>query len=85
VGAFWPVGDAADILRFAPARWPLVVFGIIAVTSGLALWHRLGAAFGIAQHPEPINTQHVIGVWWFVAAITIAEILRLMIAAVDLF
>lgn len=73
VGAFWPVGDAADILRIEPARWPLVVFGIAAVASGLALWHRLGAAFGLGPHPQPVNRRHVIGVWCIVAAIVVAE------------
>lgn len=73
VGAFWPVGDAADILRIEPARWPLVLFGIVAVTAGFALWHRLGAAFGIGPGAQPVRRNHVIGIWCTVAAIMVAE------------
>jgi hypothetical protein len=73
-GAFWPVGDGADILRIEPARWPLVVFGIVTVASGFALWHRLGAAFGIGPDARPIQRDHVIGVWCVVAAIVAAEL-----------
>jgi len=76
VGAFWPVGDAADILRIEPTRWPLVVFGIVAACSGLALWHRLGAEFGLGPDAKPIQRQHAIGVWCIVAAILVAECTR---------
>jgi hypothetical protein len=73
VGAFWPVGDAADILRIEPARWPLVVFGLVAAIAGFALWHRLGAAFGIGPGAQPVRQIHVIGIWFAVAAIIVAE------------
>jgi hypothetical protein len=68
VGAFWPVGDAADILRIEPARWPLIVFGIVTVSGGFSLWHRLGPSAQI------VHRSHLIGVWSVVAAIVAVEI-----------
>ena len=73
VGAFWPVGDAADILRIEPSRWPLVLFGFTTVSSGFWLWNRLGARFGLGPHAMPVNSQHAIGVWCEVAAIVLCE------------
>jgi hypothetical protein len=75
VGAFWPVGDAADILRIEASRWPLVVFGIVTVTSGLALWHRLGAAFGFGSQVQQINPWHIADIWCLVAMVVLAETL----------
>lgn len=74
VGAMWPVGDADDILRIAPSLWPLIAFGIVAFSGGLAIWNRSGAAFGVGPNPLPINRVHVIGVWCVVAVILVAEL-----------
>lgn len=63
VGAFWPVGDAADILRVEPSRWPLVVFGTAAAAGGFALWHRLGPAFGLGPAGQGVNRREVVRVW----------------------
>jgi hypothetical protein len=35
-------GDAGDILRHGTPVWVLVAFGVVAVMSGLYLWHRPG-------------------------------------------
>lgn len=74
VGAFWPVGDAADILRIEPSRWPLIAFGLPAITGGFALWHRLGAEFGLGPAAQSVNTRHVIDLWCVVALIVVLEI-----------
>lgn len=73
VGAIWPVGDAADILRVQPARWPLLAFGTIAVVAGFLLWHRLGPAYGIGPQSRPISARHVMGVWCVVGVIAAME------------
>jgi hypothetical protein len=72
-GAFWPVGDAADILRIEASRWPLALFGIVTFSGGLALWHRLGPAFGLGPGSTPIDHRHAIGVWCVAAAIIVTE------------
>ncbi|MBL8849968.1 MAG: hypothetical protein JNG89_09795 [Planctomycetaceae bacterium] len=73
VGAAWPVGDAADILRIEPSRWPLAVFGILTVICGLLLWHRLGTNFGIGPHAATVNVRHAMGVWCVAGAIVLLE------------
>ena len=73
-GAVWPVGDAADILRIHPARWPLALFGVATIATGLALWNRLGSLFGLGPNGQPINKAHVIGVWMAAAVIVIVEV-----------
>ena len=42
VGALTRAGDAADLLKRETPAWALIAFGIIAMTVGLYLWHRLG-------------------------------------------
>jgi hypothetical protein len=46
-GAFYPVGDAADLLRHGGARWQLALFGLPAIAGGLYLWNGLGPHFGL--------------------------------------
>jgi len=75
IGAIWPVGDAADILRVQPARWPLLAFGVTTVIAGFLLWHRLGPAFGIGRERQPISRAHVVGVWCTIGAMIVLECL----------
>ena len=46
LGALWPVGDAADLVRMGTPWWLLATFGLLAAPAGLALWHGLGTSFG---------------------------------------
>lgn len=41
VGSLEAIGDAGDMLRHGSPRWLLAMFGILAVTYGLWIWHRL--------------------------------------------
>lgn len=63
-GAFYPVGDAADLLRSGAPRWALLTFGILAVSLGLWRWHALGPRFGwgpSADPPDPRSIRLVLG------------------------
>lgn len=46
IGSLAGDGDAEDLLREGVAAWQLIVFGLLAVTVGLWLWHGLGKSFG---------------------------------------
>ncbi len=46
VGSVYGIADAGDLMRHGAARWQLVLFGVVAVSLGLALWNGLGPAFG---------------------------------------
>jgi hypothetical protein len=45
VGAVDPVGDARELLRLGAGAWQLILFGVVAVPSGLYLWHGQGKYF----------------------------------------
>jgi hypothetical protein len=73
-GMFVPVGDAADLLRSGSSMWPLALFGLIAIPTGLAVWHRQGAQFGLGAQPRPVNRRHVIGCAIVLAVIIAIEL-----------
>jgi hypothetical protein len=45
-GAFYHEGDAGVIQIYGFPSWPLYVFGAVAVSAGLGLWHGEGVHFG---------------------------------------
>lgn len=49
VGVFDRVGDADEILKAGTSPWMLAAFGLIAVVSGMAMWHRLGSPLAVLQ------------------------------------
>ena len=40
-GSFYEIGDAGDLLRHGAPHWTLVAFGVVSLTTGLWIWHRL--------------------------------------------
>jgi hypothetical protein len=54
-GSIAGIGDAGDMLRHGSPDWLLWLFGIIAVPTGLALWHDQGPHFGLGPRPKPIR------------------------------
>jgi hypothetical protein len=53
VGVTRPVGDAADLLRLGTPRWALGLYGAIAISLGLWIWHGLGPRFGVPRTATP--------------------------------
>ena len=49
VGAIYPVGDAADLLRYGAARWQFLLFGLPISVLGLWMWNGLGFHFGLGN------------------------------------
>jgi len=43
VGSLEGIGDSGEMIRCGAAPWTLLVFGAIAVSGGLLIWHRLGS------------------------------------------
>jgi hypothetical protein len=74
-GMFVPVGDAAEMLKSAAMRWPLLLFGLLTIPAGLALWHRQGADFGLGPHPHAVRRGDAIGCAALLAAIVVTETL----------
>ncbi|MHC4997345.1 MAG: hypothetical protein ACYTGQ_20140 [Planctomycetota bacterium] len=58
VGAFNRVGDTAAMLGFGSPRWAPVLFGCVCIPLGLAMWHGLGARFGLGRKARPVNPKH---------------------------
>lgn len=55
VGVFDRVGDADEILKAGTPPWMLIVFGLIASVSGMAMWHRLGSPFAFLQSRSELD------------------------------
>ena len=63
VGSFERIGDAGDMLRHGSPSWTMWLFGAVAVPTGLVLWHRLGAHFGLGSEPRQITPQSAWGMF----------------------
>ncbi len=47
-GSFLKGADPGDMLQFGSPQWSLILFGLVAFSIGLFLWHRQGVHFGFA-------------------------------------
>lgn len=60
-GAFEAIGDSGDILRWGSPFWMLQVFGLLSVTTGILVWHRMGGLIDwLRVHSITIASKH----WW---------------------
>lgn len=59
-GALARIGDPADILRLHAAIWPLFTFSLLTIPAGIALWHGLGASFGLGPAARCVCRRHTI-------------------------
>jgi hypothetical protein len=75
LGVFDRVGDAGEILNAGTPPWMLFVFGLTAVTSGMALWHRLGSPLAILQDRDELNP-------WLVRGLMVALLLVIVVECV---
>jgi hypothetical protein len=48
-GSFQGLADAGEMLIFGSSRWQLILFGLLAASLGLYLWHGLGPWFGLGK------------------------------------
>ena len=75
VGVFDRVGDADEILKAGTSSWLLIVFGLVASVSGMALWHQLGSPFAILQSREELDP-------WLVRGLVVTLLLVLIVECV---
>ena len=62
IGVFDRIGDAGEILKAGSPRALLIAFGLIAFSSGMLTWHRLGSPFAIFYNRIEFNPWFVKGV-----------------------
>lgn len=60
-GAFDGIGDSGVMLSTGSPMWGLIAFGIITVSLGLLLWHRLGSPRTLISHPDLIAARFAYG------------------------
>jgi hypothetical protein len=58
IGASHPIGDAQELVAHGMARWPMGVFGSIAVATGFWIWHRVSPRLGFGPLPAEISARH---------------------------
>jgi hypothetical protein len=73
LGAFERIGDAGEMLRHGSPLWMLQLFGILAVSGGLFLWHRLGSLKDFLAQPELVSPTLTWTVTLFLIAVLVAE------------
>ena len=49
IGSFENIGDAGDMIKHGSPVWALWLFGLITVSIGFLVWHRLGPKFGLGE------------------------------------
>lgn len=62
-GSFDRIADAGTMMFYGSPAWTLWLFGVATAPAGLAMWHRLGAAFDIGKDRKPANAAMIAGVW----------------------
>lgn len=66
--------DTAMLLASGTPRWMLVLTGILAAVSGIFLWHKQGADFGIGPNPRPVEYKTIFICWGFLLAVIVFEL-----------
>lgn len=62
IGAFHPVGDAADLLTHCVPHWQLAAFGLTCTPLGFLLWNGQGKHFGLTPGSSPPPLSHAASV-----------------------
>lgn len=62
IGSLAGIGDAGDLLRHGAPGWCLWLFGVVAMPTGLGLWHQQGRHFGLGTEPDAARPAIVCGV-----------------------
>lgn len=70
-GVIEPIGDAEELVRLGTPLWALGLFALLAVPSGLRLWHGLGPEFGLGPSGRPIS--------WRTALVTVGVLLAVVV------
>jgi len=71
IGSIDPIGDASELLAHGMPRWPMAAFGIVGVTGGMWIWHRVSPRFGFGASPMPIDARHAYGMFAVAALATV--------------
>jgi hypothetical protein len=72
IGALRAVGDAEELVAHGSARWQLATFGLLAVSSGFWIWHRVSPRLGFGGTPAEISAKHAY--LTFAVAVTITAV-----------
>jgi hypothetical protein len=75
LGSFNRIGDAGEMLRHGSPMWTLQFFGVLAISAGLLLWHRLGSLKDFLAQPELVSPTLTRTVTLFLIAMFVVECL----------
>ncbi len=74
VGWIDSIGDAGDLIRMGSPVWTLIVFGVVTVPTGFALWNGLAREFGLGKDARPVKPGVALGVFAALCVIVITEL-----------
>jgi hypothetical protein len=75
LGSFAQVGDCGEMLRTGTPLWVLIAFGLVTVSVGFYLWHRLGSLKGFLARPAQVTPGMAYGAAAALATVLVAELL----------
>ncbi len=81
VGSFVLVGDADDLMRSGAPRSALMLFGLVTIPGGLALWHRQGPNFGFGPARGRVETRIAVTVGLIAILLVLFETVYSLIIA----
>ena len=65
-------------MRLGGARWPLVLFALVSIASGLYLCHGLGPKFGLGEAKGQVDRRAALGA---AAALAVLVVIELLLAS----
>lgn len=55
IGSVDRVGDCGEMLKHGSPQWILVAFGVLAISAGMFVWHRLGSLKNFISDPQLVD------------------------------
>jgi hypothetical protein len=74
-GSFLTGADPGDMMRFGSPQWSLILFGLVAFSIGLFLWHRQGVHFGFAGSKGKVHPMATVASVALLTLLVLAELI----------
>ncbi len=73
IGAFGRVGDCGEMLQAGTPLWVLLAFGIVTVSLGMFIWHRLGSVGNFINNPSIVTSKLTYSILSALIVVLVAE------------
>jgi hypothetical protein len=74
-GSFLKSADPGNMLQFGSPQWSLILFGSVAFSIGLFLWHRQGVYFGFSESGGKVHPLATVASLTSLTLLVLAELI----------